>query len=47
MDEQHAQDRPKAGVMHWLKSDVTLNLKGWMVAAGALIALLLVGIALD
>jgi hypothetical protein len=47
MNEQRAEELPKTGVMHWLKSDVTINLKGWMIAAGGLTALLLVGIALD
>jgi hypothetical protein len=47
MNEQQTQEFSKTGVMHWLKSDVTFNLKGWMIAAGALAVLLLVGIALD
>ena len=47
MNEQRTQEISKTGLMNWLKSDVTINLKGWMIAAGALVLLLLVGIALD
>lgn len=47
MNEEKTPAMSKTGVMQWLKSDITLTLPGWMLAAAAVGALLLVGIALD
>jgi hypothetical protein len=47
MDTQRTTDTSLARLKTWLKSPVTLTLPGWVIAATAAAALVLVVLALD